>query len=58
MVQDFENQTEEPAIVIEEETFEERDQYRKEYEEMLKVQEAKNAKMAKKANDAKKKRSW
>ena len=55
MVQDFENQSEEPAIVMEEETFEERDQYRKEYEEMLKLQDAKNAKMAKKANDAKKK---
>ena len=54
MVQDFENQSEEPAIVMEEETFEERDQYRKEYEEMLKLQNAKNAKDAKKANVAKK----
>ncbi len=54
MVQDSENQNEEPAIVMEEETFEERDQYRKEYEEMLKLQNAKNAKDAKKANVAKK----
>ena len=54
IVQDFENQSEEPAIVMEEETFEERDQHRKEYEEMLKLQNAKNAKDAKKANVAKK----